>query len=148
MKIMLRIVLIPLAIAAGLLECLTGCSAVKEQASATEKDLIDCTKAEAAEAIATYAPTLEAMLVDGASSAGKLDWERVKSATRSYATDAARCVIASTISRLMNPPAAAPGAPQSSPLALDQIEVAKGWEDMRASQLGGARFKLPGGGAL
>lgn len=121
-----------------LLAC-ANCGAVKEEARATAQTAIDCTKAEAAAAIATYAPTLEQVLLDNAGADGRIDRERVKAAVRGYATNAAKCVIASTLARLLAPPASSPGAPQASPLELNAEDL----DGLRVELLGGVEYKLP-----
>lgn len=145
MRKTLRFVLLPLVMLLFGSELLCSCTQLKDEARATAKDVIDCTTATAKAAIAEYSPTVEAVIVDAAGSEGKLDWERVKAATKTYASDAARCVLASTVQRLLRPPGTSSDAPQSSPLWLEPIAVARGWEDLRATQLHGVRFKLPDG---
>lgn len=122
-----------------------GCGQLKDEARAAAKSVVDCTTTAATAALTEYGPTVEQVIVDAAQSDGKLDWERVKSATKSYASDAARCVLATTVARLMKSPAASPGAPQSATLWLEPIALARGWEAMRAEQLAGAKFKLSEG---
>ncbi len=142
MKTALRYMVLPFVLLFFASELMCGCGQLKDEARATGKTLVDCTTTTAAAAIAEYSPTVEQVLVDAAQGDGRLDWERVKSATRAYASDAARCVLATTIARVMKSPAASPGAPMSSPLWLEPIALARGWEELRATQLGGAKFKL------
>ncbi len=82
------------------------------------------------------------MIFDLVAGDGKVDVDRVKSVATSYASDAARCVLASTVQRLLKPPAATAGAVQSSPLELDRTALGAAWDDIRSTQFGGATFKL------
>jgi len=142
MKLALRFLLLPFLLLFGATYC--GCSAVQEEAKNVTRDVVDCTKATAVKAITEYGPAVEQVLVDSIGGDGKLDKERVKSATLKFASDDARCVLASTIARLMKPPASAPGAPQASPLVVDLASL----QELQHEQLGAARYKLPDGGVL
>jgi hypothetical protein len=139
-----RMLLLPFVVLFSYTFCGTGCSTIKDEAKATAKTVIDCTKAEAVEAIAQYSPAVEQVFVDAIDGQGKLDKERVKAATKSFATDTAKCVLAQTIARLLTPPTETSGAPQSSPLLVDLV----GLQELRKEQLGELRYKLPGGGTL
>lgn len=121
-----------------------GCGQLKEEGRAIAGDVVDCTKAEAVKAIEQYAPAVEQVIVDSIGGDGKLDKDRVLAATKTFGTNSAKCVLASTIHRLMSPPASSPDAPQSSPLAVDLA----GLHSIRTEQLGAQRYKLPGGGTL
>lgn len=123
---------------------LSCCSTIKDEAAATGKAIVDCTKASAVQAIHEYGPTVEQVLVDAVNGNGKLDKDRATAAVKTYASDTARCVLAATIARLMKPPSSDPEAPQSSPL---QVDLA-GLQDLRRDQLGDVRYKLPDGGTL
>lgn len=127
-----------------LLLLVASCGPVQQEGKRLAADVVDCTTATALRAITEFGPTVEQVVIDAATGAGDLDWSRVKSATKAYATDAARCVLASTIARLMKPPASSPDAPQSAGVQLNAIEVAKGWDRYRAVEFGGLAFKLEG----
>lgn len=142
MKIAFRLLLLPFVLLFGATFC--GCNTLKEEARATAKTVVDCTTSTAVQAITEYGPAVEQSLVDALGSDGKLDKDRAKAVTKSLATEAARCVLASTIARLIKPPSSDPNAPQSSPLAVDLA----GLEELRKDQLGGLRYKLPDGGTL
>lgn len=98
----------------------TGCGAwSKRESNAVAGDVVDCTKKEATAAIATFGPTLADVLVTATAGDGSIDKDRVKAATRGFATDTARCVLADTIARALNPKPTDPNAPHSSPLEAD-----------------------------
>lgn len=137
MKILFRLILLSIF---GLTYC--GCGQLKDEGRAVAKDFVDCTTQTAVQAIGEYGPAVEQSLVDAIGSDGKLDKERAKEVTKSLATEAARCVLASTILRLMTPPSSS--APQSEPLLVDLV----GLHQLRTEQLGDLRYKLPGGGTL
>lgn len=140
-----RFLFVPLVLLSfGFIFCGPGCAAVKDEAKAAAKDAIDCTTKTAVEAISEFGPTVDEVVVNAIDSAGRLDAERVKSATKGFVTDTAKCVLASTLSRLMRPPSSDPNAPQSSPIAVDL----KGLHELRISVLGDQRYKLPDGGTL
>lgn len=143
-SVLIRMVLVPAALVAfALFVFLPSCSAVKEEARATAKSVVDCTTSTALQAIKEYAPTLEQVLIDSVAGDGKIDRDRVKSAAMSYASDTARCVFASTVARLSRPPTpSSPDAPLSSPLAIDRADLADAWSEIRTTQFGGATFKL------
>lgn len=142
MKMAIRLLTIPFLLLFGATFC--GCSAIKDEASATARTVVDCTKATALEAIHEYGPTVEQVLVDAVNGDGKLDKDRAKAAVKTYASDTARCVLAATIARLMTPPSSDPAAPQAEPLQVDLAAL----QELRKEQLGDVRYKLPGGGTL
>lgn len=142
MKLALRFLLFPFLLLFGATYC--GCSAVQEEAKNVAHDVVDCTKATAVKAITEYAPAVEQVVVDAIDGHGKLDKDRVKAATVKFASDDARCVLASVVARLMKPPASSPDAPQASPLAVDLGDL----QALHREQLGGLRYKLPDGGVL
>lgn len=144
MRMTLRYLLAPFLFLFGLTFCTASCGQLKDEAKAVAKDVVDCTTATATQAIGEYAPAVEQVVIDSISGDGKIDKDRVKAATKSFATDTARCVLASVIARLMKPPSSDPNAPQSSPLAVDLV----GLEELRKEQLGALRYKLPGGDTL
>lgn len=141
-KMTARLLLLPFVLLFGATFC--GCNTLKEEARATAKSVVDCTTSTALQAINEFGPTVEAVIVNAIDSAGKVDVERVKSATKTYATDTARCVLAATIARFMKPPSLDPNAPQSSPLAVDLVAL----DGLRKDQIGGQRYKLPDGTTL
>lgn len=138
----LRMLLFPFVVLFGLTFC-GGCNTLKDEARATGKTLVDCTKSTALQAIGEYGPTVEQVILDSVAGDGKVDVERVKAVAKSYASDAARCVLAATVARLTAPPSASsPDTPQSEPLALDRAALAAAWTEIRTTQFGGAAFKL------
>lgn len=139
----LRMLLFQFVILFGLTFCGCGCNTLKDEARATGKTLVDCTRATALQAIVEYGPTVEQVILDSVAGDGKVDVDRVKSVAKSYASDAARCVLAATVARLTSPPApSSPDAPHAEPLALDRAALAAAWTDIRTTQFGGATFKL------
>lgn len=121
-----------------------ACGQLKEEGKQLGAAVVDCTKDTAIKAIEEYGPTVEQVMIDSLNGTGKLDKERVKAATKTFASDTARCVLASTIARLMRPPSSSAAAPQSSPLVVDLV----GLQELRAEQLGDVRYKLPDGATL
>lgn len=143
MKIALRLLLFPFVLLfVGTYFC--GCNTIKDEARATAKAVVDCTGKTIVQAIDEYGPTVEQVLLDAIDGQGKLDKDRATAAVKSYASDTAKCVLASTLARLLSPPKPNPDAPQSEPLTVDLA----GLEALRKDQLGDVRYKLPGGGTL
>lgn len=142
MKMAIRLLTLPFLILFGATFC--GCGQLKEEGRAAVEAIVDCTKATAVDAITTYGPTVEQVLIDSINGAGKLDKDRAKAAVKGYASDTAKCVLAATIARLMKPPSSDPNAPQSSPLQVDLV----GLKELRDEQLGPQRYKLPDGATL
>lgn len=143
MRLALRYLLFPFVLLFGATWC--GCNTIKDEASATARTVVDCTKATAIDAIITYGPTVEQVLVDSINGQGKLDKDRAKAAVKSYASDTARCVLAATLARLMKPPSSDPNAPQAEPITIDLAAL----QELRKEQLGEhIRYKLPDGGTL
>jgi hypothetical protein len=125
----------------GVSFCVPACGPLKDEGRAAAKNVVDCTTSTALQAIEEYSPTLEQVLVDRALPDGTLDRDHVKSVAKRYASEAARCVLAATFKRLMTPPSG--DAPQSA-AAVNPFAASRAWEELRARELGGATFKLPG----
>lgn len=108
----------------GTIMSVGGCAWLKSEAKETGKAAIDCVADQAAkQAIAEFGPTVDDVLVNATAADGSIDRARVKSATRAFATNAAKCVLADAILRALKPADADPGAPKSSPLEASAAEL-------------------------
>lgn len=139
---LIKMLLLPVLLLGFSLFVCPSCASVKDEGRAIAKNVVDCTTSTAQQAIEEYSPTLEQVLVDRALPDGTLDRDHVKSVAKRYASEAARCVLAATFRRLMTPPSG--DAPQSA-AAVNPFAASRAWEELRAGELGGATFKLPGG---
>jgi hypothetical protein len=120
---------------------LIGCAFMKSEAKQTGHAIIECVGTETKRAIAEYGPTIDDVLVNATSADGSIDKARVKNATRGFATNTAKCVLADAVARALNPAPADPAAPKSSPLEANPAEL----RAMFAELAGGATYRTPHG---
>lgn len=125
----------------GVLLTLPGCAWSQHEARSVAGDVVDCTTKEATAKIAEFAPTVDDVLVNATASDGMLDKDRVKAATRGFATDTARCVLADAIARALSPKPADPNAPKASPLEADPAALRQVLDELG----GGRSYRTPHG---
>lgn len=121
---------------------LSGCSWFRSEAKHAGYTTIDCTTSKAKDAIKQFAPTVEQLIVNTIDTAGRADWNMVESATKDFAADVGGCVLAATVSRLLAE--AQQAGVMSAPIEIDHTDLARRWEQLRASRYGGALFKGAG----
>ena len=107
-------------------------------------NIVDCTTPGARDLISEFGPVLEQLIASSTGADGQVDWQRIKDATKSFAVEAGGCVLASAVqalqgSALKTPPGALRGVP------VDPEVLRRGFEEIRASQLAGKRFKTESG---
>lgn len=124
-----------------LLLLFAGCSFLKAEAKQTGHAVIECVGSEAKQAIKTYGPTVDDVLVNATASDGSIDKARVKDATRGFVTNTAKCVLIDAIARALNPAPADPAAPKSSPLEANPAAL----HELAAELGGGATYHTPSG---
>ncbi|MDQ3295057.1 MAG: hypothetical protein M3619_00545 [Myxococcota bacterium] len=121
-----------------------ACGWLQEEAKAARKDLVDCTTTRARGFEQQFGPVVDQLLLNASGGDGKVNWDIVKSATKTFAAEAGGCVLAGAVLRALTPRDVDPNAPQSSPQIIDPITLRQGWESARADY-GGQKFKLEAG---
>lgn len=124
---------------------LSSCSWLKSETKETASNVVDCTTANVKALNRQFGPVVEEVLIQATSDDGKVDWDRVKHASRGFAVSTGLCVLANVVSRALLPIQKALDAPQSSPLELDQGALRTGWDAMAAELYGGRKFKTEAG---
>jgi hypothetical protein len=132
-----------LIIAGVVLICMsiTACAMLRDEAKHEGRALIDCTTKSAKDTIATFGATVDEVLVSSTAADGSIDRDRVKAATKGFATNTAKCVLADAIARALNPKPDDPNAPKSSPLEAKPDELHALFADLS----GGASYKTEHG---
>jgi hypothetical protein len=126
----------------GVLVCLAASCAwwSKDAAPAVESTFVDCTKGELPTVVAKFAPLLEALVIRSMTGDGKVDWPAVEDATRGLVGDEGGCIVGSVVAKVLHPAPPKPGAPASSPLAVDATDLSLHFEDLRKRRYGGKTF--------
>jgi hypothetical protein len=136
-----RIELTAMAAVVGImLGLVAACGWLSRETKATGRNVIDCTVPAARELGQQFGPTVDAVLQGSLSDQGRLDRATVKALAASYVTDAARCVLASAINRLLYP--RDQGPPYAAPLQVNLADVAELWAELQREQFGDRPFKL------
>lgn len=127
----LRVTTLSLAAIAGttLLAC-SSCATMKEQGRAVAGDVVDCTTAAAAELDEQFGPVVDKVIELNIAGDGGIDWTPVRESTKHMVTDAARCVLARAVARLMRKAAPDDDAPQSAHLEVDQERLRSAWRQL------------------
>jgi len=105
-------------------------------------DIIDCTKPNTKALVDEFAPVLDQVLVRATTGDGSIDWASVKDATKSFGMETGGCVLSTVIARALKPTTDQGG---SSPVHANADDLRRGFEEIRASQLEGKRFKTVAG---
>jgi hypothetical protein len=83
---------------------IAACSGLKNAGEQAAASLIDCTKKQTAATVRELRPLMSAVFTHVVDNAGRMDYGKVKELAKDYATDVARCAVADTVARLINPP--------------------------------------------
>lgn len=127
-----------------LIMMLVGCSGLGERAGRVAAGVVDCMTPAAKTAIGEFGPAMADVLRNATGNDGKVDWAPVRSVSKSLASPAARCVLASVVAEALRPKKEDPNAPKSEGLSLDPADLRSGFDAIRA-EWGGPTFKLEGG---
>lgn len=132
--------LLVLLACATLLGC-SSCATMKEQGRELAGDVVDCMTDQAKQLDEQFGPTVDKVLELAMHGDGGIDWPTVKDATRQFATDSAKCVLARSVARLMKPQSRDPNAPQSEGLEVDRDRLQSAWRQMAD----GKTYRTPDG---
>lgn len=111
-------------VAVVLVGSLTSCTWAKHEETVVKTAAVDCTKGEFPAVIAVAAPLVEKVIQLVTGDDGKTDWTQVDDSMKGLAFDDGGCVGAKVAADLIRQAAPEPGAPKSSPLAINANEVA------------------------
>lgn len=102
---------------------LIGCAWFTSERKAVAGDVIDCTKAEAKNAITEFGPAIDALLVLATGGDGNIDTAQLGNAAKNFGKAVGGCVVADAVARALKPAPADPSAPKSSPLVADPVSL-------------------------
>lgn len=122
-----------------------ACQDVKDAGSGLKSAAVDCTRAETLKVAGELGPVVEHVLTEAVTPDGHIDWAPVKDLAKGFTVDVGGCVLASVVARVLHPAPASPGAPQSSPLAIDREALRAGFGKLKGELFGGVTFRTPDG---
>lgn len=120
---------------------LVGCAWFTSERKAVASDVIDCTKAEAKNAITEFGPAIDALLVLATGGDGNVDTAQLGNAAKNFGKAVGGCVVADAVARALKPAPADPNAPKASPLVADPGSL----RNAMASLYPGTKFHTPSG---
>lgn len=122
-----------------------GCTAAKDAATHAAGGFVDCMRPEPQKMLAELRPVFQDVLRNATGGDGKVDRTALRAAGATLASDATRCAFSAVIAEALRPRSSNPGAPQSSPLEVDQGQLRAEYDELRADFWGGPTFKLEAG---
>jgi hypothetical protein len=120
-----------------------GCAETKGAVGRVAGDVVDCMKPDATAAIGELAPAFRDIVKNATGDNGKIDWAPVKTVASPLKSAATRCAFSAVIAEVLRPHPKA-GAPQSSALEADPVDVLAGYRAIK-STWGGGTYKLADG---
>jgi hypothetical protein len=132
---------IALVVGLAVLPSSSACGHVRDSAGAGAKAFIDCMTPAAKATIGELGPVFGSVVRNALDSSGKIDRSALTAVASPLKSDGPRCALNAAIAAILAPPAPAPGAPQSSPLEVDEADVAAAYADVRANLWGGVELK-------
>lgn len=118
-----------------------ACSGAGDRIRAGGRAFLDCMAPSTKSAADELVPALKTTVVGMLDSSGKIDRAALGSVAAPMKTAIPRCALDAAIAAVLNPPAPLPGAPASSPLEVDETDVAGAYADVRASLWGGVEVR-------
>lgn len=118
-----------------------GCGHVADSARAGAGAFVDCMKPATHAAAAELEPAFGSVLRNALASDGKIDRASLDAIAAPLKQDASRCALDGAITALLHPPPPRPGAPQSSPLEVDEADVGDAYAELRAKLWGDVEIK-------
>lgn len=117
-----------------------GCPAAKDEATFIKDGVVDCAKAQAAKAVAEFAPMAEQVITRATDGTGKIDWPSIEDATANL-KEAGWCAVEVAMSRLLAHVAKAGGV-MSSGVRLDAEDAQANLARLRAQRFGNTKFEV------
>jgi len=96
-----------------------GCAWLKGESKQVVSDVVDCTKANAANAIKEFGPVLDSLIIYATGGNGTVNGDAITSAAKNFGKEVGGCVLADAVARALKPAATGSAAPKSSPLVSD-----------------------------
>jgi hypothetical protein len=136
MRTRINIVFVTLTVLAAI-NLWLSCSSLKDASKEVAGAVIDCTKRQTAATVRELRPLMSAVFTHVVDNAGRMDYGKVKELAKDYATDVARCAVADTIARLINPP----NEVGFAPVHVDRDAARAGFRELYP----GVKFKTESG---
>lgn len=120
-----------------------GCGTLKDSGKRLAGDVVDCMAPAIAGSVAELGPAFRDVVKNATADNGRVDWAPVKAVAAPLKSAGSQCAFAAVIAEVLRPKDK-PGAPQSSALQADPVDVLTGFEAIRGDW-GGAKYKLDSG---